>query len=110
MFVCDDALVLWNMDHDFAHLAHEFGHVISSNDSDTCSGLDSSIIVINIARRFVISASGLKLSFDDFVSDREEAVKECSILVSVRLSFYSSSKDFSVKCFSIGLYLSSLFC
>ena len=26
------------------------------------------------------------------------------------LSFYSSSKDFSVRCFSIGPYLSSLFC
>ena len=32
VFVCDDTWILWNMDHDFAHLAHEFGHVISSNN------------------------------------------------------------------------------
>ena len=37
--------ILWNMDHDFAHLTHEFGHVISNNNRLLHSGLDSGILI-----------------------------------------------------------------
>jgi 4-amino-4-deoxy-L-arabinose transferase-like glycosyltransferase len=69
--------MLWNMDHDFAHLAHEFGHVISSNDRLIHAVDWIPVLLLSTLPVALLSLlGGLKLSFDDFVSDREEAVND----------------------------------
>jgi len=69
--------ILWNMDHDFAHLAHEFGHVDSDNDSILHAIDWMPVLLIAAIPVMLLSLfGGLRARFDDFVSEREEAVQD----------------------------------
>ena len=69
--------ILWNVDHDFAHLSHEFGHVNSANDH-WFHAVDW-IPLLLLATLPVILLSlfgGLRMRLDDLANEREEAVRD----------------------------------
>ena len=69
--------ILWNLDHDFAHLSHELGHVNSESDN-WFHAIDwiPVFLVAAIPVMLVAVFGGLKLRIDDFVNEREEAVRD----------------------------------
>ena len=69
--------ILWNMDNEFAHLSHEFGHL--SSDNNIILYAVNWIPVLLIAALPVMLFSifgGLRARIDDFFSEREEAVRD----------------------------------
>jgi 4-amino-4-deoxy-L-arabinose transferase-like glycosyltransferase len=69
--------ILWNSDHEFAHLSHEFGHVNSDNDSIE-HAVDWIPLILVVALPVVLLSvfGGLRTRIDDYVSEREEAVRD----------------------------------
>ena len=85
--------VLWNVDHDFAHLVHEFGHVYSGNNS-LLHAVDwiPALLLSALPVALLSVLGGLKLNFDEFASDREEAVRDM-----LRFSFCALVVFFVIK-------------
>ena len=80
--------ILWNMDHEFAHLYHEFGHVNSENDSLWHTIYWIPIVLVSAIPVMLLSLlGGLKVKPDDLVNEREEAVRDmlgysfCALIV-----------------------------
>ena len=80
--------ILWNLDHEFAHLSHEFGHVDSENDSlwHTIDWIP--IVLVSAIPVMLLSLfGGLKVKLDDLANEREEAVRDmlrysfCALIV-----------------------------
>ena len=69
--------ILWNVDHDFAHLIHEFGHVNSAKDR--WFHMVDWIPLLLFATLPVIFLSvfgGLRTRLDDLANEGEEAVRD----------------------------------
>ena len=69
--------ILWNVDHDFAHLTHEFGHVISANDRwfHTVDWIPL-LLVATLPVIFLSVFGGLRTRLDDLANEGEEAVRD----------------------------------
>ena len=69
--------ILWNMDNEFAHLSHEFGHLRSDNDSFLYAVNWIPVLLIAAFPVMLFSIfGGLRARIDDFFSEREEAVRD----------------------------------
>ena len=69
--------ILWNVDHDFAHLTHEFGHVNSANDRwfHTVDWIPL-LFLATLPVIFLSVFGGLRTRLDDLANEREEAVRD----------------------------------
>ena len=77
MRFCDDTWILWNMDRDFAHLSHEFGHVNSANDHWFHTVDWIPLLLLATLPVILLSLfGGLRMRLDDLANEREEAVRD----------------------------------
>ena len=69
--------ILWNVDHDFAHLTHEFGHVNSANDRWFHTVDWIPLLLLATLPVILLSVfGGLRTRLDDLANEREEAVRD----------------------------------
>ncbi|MEC8694852.1 MAG: glycosyltransferase family 39 protein [Pseudomonadota bacterium] len=69
--------ILWNMDRDFAHLSHEFGHVNSANDHWFHTVDWIPLLLLATLPVILLSLfGGLRMRLDDLANEREEAVRD----------------------------------
>ena len=69
--------ILWNVDHDFAHLSHEFGHVNSVNDHWFHTVDWIPLLLLATLPVILLSLfGGLRMRLDDLANEREEAVRD----------------------------------
>ena len=69
--------ILWNVDHDFAHLSHEFGHVNSANDHWFHTVDWIPLLLLATLPVILLSLfGGLRMRLDDLANEREEAVRD----------------------------------
>ena len=69
--------ILWNVDRDFAHLYHEFGHVNSANDHWFHTVDWIPLLLLATLPVILLSIfSGLRMRLDDLANEREEAVRD----------------------------------
>ena len=69
--------ILWNVDRDFAHLSHEFGHVNSANDHWFHTVDWIPLLLLATLPVILLSLfGGLRMRLDDLANEREEAVRD----------------------------------
>ena len=69
--------ILWNMDRDFAHLSHEFGHVNSANDHWFHTVDWIPLLLLATLPVVLLSLFGcLRMRLDDLANESEEAVRD----------------------------------
>ncbi len=69
--------ILWNVDHNFAHLSHDLGHLNSSNDHwfHTVDWIPH-LLLATLPVILVSLFGGLRIRLDDLANEREEAVRD----------------------------------